>query len=48
VPNAKIGDPVILWGEQLPIEDIIRNTNLISNELLCGVQSRVKFNWTLG
>ena len=48
VPNAKIGDPVILWGEGLPIEDVVQNTKIISNELLCGVQSRVKFNWTLG
>jgi alanine racemase len=46
-PNSKIGDPVILWGEGLPVEDVIKNTNIISHELLSAVQSRVKFNWTL-
>lgn len=45
--NAKVGDPVILWGEGLPIEEIIANSPMIANELLTSVQSRVKFHWTL-
>ena len=45
--NAKVGDPVILWGEGLPIEEIITNSPMIANELLTSVQSRVKFHWTL-
>ncbi len=46
-PDAKVGDPVILWGEGLPIEDIIEGSPIISNELLTSVQSRVTFHWTL-
>lgn len=45
--DAKVGDPVILWGEGLPIEDIIEGSSIISNELLTSVQSRVTFHWTL-
>ncbi len=45
--NAKVGDPVILWGEGLPIEEIIANSPMIANEMLTSVQSRVKFHWTL-
>ncbi len=46
-PDAKVGDPVILWGEGLPIEDILEGSQIISNELLTSVQSRVTFHWTL-
>lgn len=45
--DAKVGDPVVLWGEGLPIEDIIENSSIIANELLTSVQSRVTFHWTL-
>jgi alanine racemase len=46
--DAKVGDPVILWGEGLPIEEIIEDSSLIAYELLTGVQSRVNFHWTMG
>ena len=46
-PDAMVGDPVILWGEGLPIEDIIEGSSIIPNELLTSVQSRVTFHWTL-
>lgn len=45
--NAKVGDNVVLWGEWLPVEEVIKNTNLINHEILCGVQARVKFHWTM-
>lgn len=45
--NAKVGDPVILWGEGLPIEEITANSSTIANELMTSVQSRVTFHWTL-
>lgn len=45
--DAKVGDPVVLWGEGLPIEDIIEGSSIIPNELLTSVQSRVTFHWTL-
>lgn len=44
-PSAKIGDPVILWGDELPIEEVASYTNNISYDLLTGVQHRVKFTW---
>ena len=45
--DAKVGDPVILWGEGLPIEEITEGSSIIPNELLTSVQSRVTFHWTL-
>jgi alanine racemase len=44
--DAKFGDPVILWGEKLPIEEVASFTENISYDLLTGVQNRVKFYWT--
>lgn len=41
-PDVKIGDNVLLWGEQLPIETVARHANTISYELMCHVSSRVK------
>lgn len=45
-PTAKVGDPVILWGSGLPIEDVAQFTDNVANSLLTGVQNRVKFHWT--
>lgn len=45
-PDAKVGDPVILWGHGLPIEDVAQFTDNVSYDLLTGVQNRVKFHWT--
>ena len=44
--QAAVGDPVILWGQGLPIERIVEHTQNISWDLLTGVQHRVKFLWT--
>lgn len=43
--NAKINDPVILWGEGLAIEDIADSADTIAYELLCSVTNRVEFNY---
>lgn len=43
IPGAQVGDPVILWGEGLPIDEIARCASTISYELMCGVTQRVKF-----
>lgn len=43
-PEAKVGDPVVLWGEGLPVEEIARHAGTIPYELLCGVTQRVKFD----
>lgn len=45
-PGAKIGDPVILWGNGLPIEEVAQHTAQIPYDLLCAIQPRVKFHWT--
>lgn len=41
-PEARIGDPVVLWGEGLPVECIAQAAGTISYTLLCGVTARVK------
>ncbi len=40
-PQAEVGDPVVLWGEELLVEEIARCAGTISYELLCAVASRV-------
>jgi alanine racemase len=40
-PRAAVGDPVILWGNALPVERIAAHANTISYQLLCGVTARV-------
>lgn len=46
-PDAKVGDGVILWGEGLPIEEVASHTAQCPYDLLCAIQSRVKFHWTM-
>jgi alanine racemase len=40
-PNAIVGDPVVLWGQGLPIEEMARNAGTIAYELLCHVTDRI-------
>jgi alanine racemase len=47
VPNAQVGDEVILWGEGLPIDEVAESATTISYELLCGVGSRVQFDYSV-
>lgn len=42
-PEARIGDPVTLWGRGLPAEEIAEAAGTIAYELFCGVTSRVEF-----
>lgn len=42
-PQAKVGDPVVLWGEGLPVEVIAQHAGTIPYELLCGVHKRLRF-----
>lgn len=42
-PQAKVGDPVTLWGDGLPAEEIAEAAGTISYQLFCGVTQRVKF-----
>lgn len=43
-PDAKIGDPVILWGEGLPVEIIADHSGTNCYELLTRVMPRVQVN----
>lgn len=38
---AKVGDPVVLWGPELPIEPLAQACGTIGYELLCAVSARV-------
>ncbi len=40
-----IGDKVILWGENLPIEKIAKKADTIAYELLCQLTQRVDFQY---
>ncbi|MBS4050380.1 MAG: alanine racemase, partial [Methylomonas sp.] len=41
-PAAQPGDPAILWGEDLPVEEIARHADTIPYTLLCGITQRVQ------
>jgi len=41
-PEARVGDPVVLWGEGLPAEEVAQHAGTIGYELLCRVAPRVK------
>lgn len=41
-PESKPGDQVILWGEDLPIEEIADYSDTIPYTILCGVTQRVE------
>lgn len=43
VPAARIGDPVELWGQGLPVEEIALAAGTIPYELFCQVTQRVHF-----
>ena len=45
-PDAMVGSQVILWGDGLPLEEIVPHTNTIPWEILTSVQHRVQFLWT--
>ncbi|MBT7952564.1 MAG: alanine racemase [Gammaproteobacteria bacterium] len=42
-PQAKVGDPVELWGTSLAIEEVASYADTIPYELLCGVHKRLAF-----
>jgi alanine racemase len=41
-PKAAVGDPVLLWGAGLPVEEVARWASTIPYELLCGVRARAR------
>ncbi len=42
-PHLKVGSPVLLWGEGLPVESIAAHAQTISYELLCHITQRVPY-----
>jgi alanine racemase len=40
-PQARAGDPVVLWGEGLPVEEVAEHAGTIAYELLCRVAERI-------
>ncbi len=43
VESAKVGDPVVLWGDELPVEEVARAAGTMPYELLCGVRVRAQY-----
>ncbi|MFT4562648.1 MAG: alanine racemase [Gammaproteobacteria bacterium] len=43
IPDAAVGDPVVLWGRELPVEEIARHAETIPYELLCRVRMRARY-----
>ncbi len=41
LPDVRPGDPVVLWGPEVPVEDVARHSATIPWELLCAVSPRV-------
>jgi len=44
LPAIATGDPVVLWGEGVPVEEVARCAGTIPYELLCGVSERVQYD----
>jgi len=43
VPLARTGDPVMLWGPGLPVEEVAESAGTIPYELLCRVRMRARY-----
>lgn len=46
LPEARVGDEVVLWGNGLPVEQVARSAGTIAYELLCNVAPRVRIQQT--
>ncbi len=42
IPEVKMGDEVILFGKELPVEEVARLADTINYEIVCGISPRVK------
>jgi alanine racemase len=42
VPEARVGSPVVLWGEGLPVDDVAAAASTVGYELLCALAPRVR------
>jgi alanine racemase len=41
VPEARVGTPVVLWGEGIPVDEVALAARTVGYELLCAVAPRV-------
>ena len=41
LPVVAVGDPVVLWGSEIPVEEIAGHADTIAWDLLCSVSQRV-------
>jgi alanine racemase len=41
VPEARVGTPVVLWGEGIPVDEVAMAAGTVGYELLCAVAHRV-------
>ena len=44
--KVKIGDKVVMWGPELPVEVIAKHATTIPYELLCNITPRVDYQYT--
>lgn len=44
LPAVGVGDPVVLWGSEVPVEEIAAQAGAIPWDLLCGVSQRVQLD----
>lgn len=42
LPRVVVGDPVVLWGGDVPVEEVAAHAGAIPWDLLCGVRQRVQ------
>ena len=42
VPDAQVGSQVLLWGQQLPVDEVAQSAGTIGYELMCAIASRVR------
>ena len=40
--TEQVGDPVLLWGDELPVEEVAKHAGMIPYPLVCGVTNREK------
>jgi alanine racemase len=45
IADAAVGDPVVLWGEGLPAEDVANYASTIPYELVCAINQRVAIEY---
>jgi alanine racemase len=46
IPDARVGMPVVLWGEGLPVDDVAAAASTVGYELLCALAPRVRVHAT--